>query len=99
MGGSRIVKLIIGRLSDFIFASLFFISVICRIGVPPTIGFLIEILLCFFSVRISLFVILFFFAVYSLALYTARVTKDINLEKMLILKIRFFLRNIVFLNI
>merc|ERR1711993_142070 len=28
--GSRIVKLIIGRLSDFIFASLFFISVICR---------------------------------------------------------------------
>lgn len=103
--GSRIVKLIIGRLSDFIFASLFFISVICRIGVPPTIGFLIEILLCFFSVRISLFVILFLFiglffvAVYSLALYTARVTKDINLEKMLILKIRFFLRNIVFLNI
>merc|ERR1712141_732503 len=103
--GSRIVKLIIGRLSDFIFASLFFISVICRIGVPPTIGFLIEVLLCLFSVRISLFVILFLFiglfcvAVYSLALYTARVTKDINLEKILILKIRFFLRNIVFLNI
>ena len=94
--GSRIVKLIIGIISDFIFAVLFFISVICRIGVPPTIGFLIEILLCFFSVRISLFVVLFLFiglfcvAVYSLALYTARVTKDLHLEKITVLKISFF---------
>jgi len=103
--GSRIVKLIIGIISDFIFAVLFFISVICRIGVPPTIGFLIEILLCFFSVRISLFVVLFLFiglfcvAVYSLALYTARVTKDLHLEKITVLKISFFLSNIIFLNV
>merc|ERR1711902_76007 len=103
--GSRIVKLIIGRLSDFIFASLFFRSMICRIGVPPTIGFLIEILLCFFSIRVSLFVILFLFiglffvAVYSLSLYSSRITKDLLLEKMIVLKIRFFLRNIIFLNV
>lgn len=103
--GSRIVKLILGRISDFLFTGLFFRSMICRIGVPPTIGFLIEILLCFFSIRVSLFVILFLFiglffvAVYSLSLYTSRITKDLLLEKMIVLKIRFFLRNIIFLNV
>ena len=103
--GSRITKLIIGGISDFLFIRIFFRSIICRIGVPPTIGFLIEILLCFFSVRVSLFVILFLFiglfcvAVYSLSLYTSRITKDLLLEKITVIKIRFFLRNIIFLNI
>jgi len=103
--GSRIVKIIIGRISDFVFAGLFFRSIICSLGVPPTIGFLIEILLCFFSVRTSIFVIFFLFiglfcvAVYSLSLYTSRITKDLLLEKITVFKIRFFLRNIIFLNI
>ena len=103
--GSRIVKIIMGRISDSVFAGLFFRSIICRIGVPPTIGFLIEILLCFFSIRISFFTIIFLFiglfsvAVYSLSLYTSRVSKDLLLEKITVFKIRFFLRNIIFLNI
>ena len=103
--GSRIVKIIMGRISDSVFAGLFFRSIICRIGVPPTIGFLIEILLCFFSIRISFFTIIFLFiglfsvAVYSLSLYTSRVSKDLLLEKITVFKIRFFLRNIIFLNV
>jgi NADH:ubiquinone oxidoreductase subunit 4 (subunit M) len=103
--GSRIVKMITGSLNDLVFAGLFFRSVICRLGVPPTIGFLIEVFLCFFSIRISFIVIFFLFlglfcvAIYSLSLFTSRLTKDILLEKIAVFKIRFFLRNIIFLNI
>merc|ERR1712170_239730 len=105
MGGSRIEKMITGSLNDLVFAGLFFRSVICRLGVPPTIGFLIEVFLCFFSIIISFIVIFFLFlglfcvAIYSLSLFTSRLTKDILLEKIAVFKIRFFLRNIIFLNI
>merc|ERR1712183_917827 len=100
--GSRIVKIIMGRISDSVFAGLFFRSIICRIGVPPTIGFLIEILLCFFSIRISFSTIIFLFiglfsvAVYSLSLYTSRVSKDLLLEKITVFKIRFFFKKYYF---
>merc|ERR1712049_43463 len=94
----RIVKMITGSLNDLVFAGLFFRSVICRLGVPPTIGFLIEVFLCFFSIRIS-FIGIFCVAIYSLSLFTSRLTKDILLEKIAVFKIRFFLRNIIFLNI
>merc|ERR1739847_51338 len=89
--GSRIVKMITGSLNDLVFAGLFFRSVICRLGVPPTIGFLIEVFLCFFSIRISFivifFLVLFCVAIYSLSLFTSRLTKDILLEKIAVFKI------------
>merc|ERR1712088_1073836 len=93
--GSRIVKMITGSLNDLVFAGLFFRSVICRLGVPPTIGFLIEVFLSYFFLFLGLFCV----AIYSLSLFTSRLTKDILLEKIAVFKIRFFLRNIIFLNI
>merc|ERR1712150_206093 len=98
MGGSRIVKIIIGRISDFVFAGLFFrgASYYWISYRNFTLFFFCKnIYFCNFFFIYRLFCV----AVYSLSLYTSRITKDLLLEKITVFKIRFFLRNIIFLNI